>query len=136
MARSAGAVSEGSPKTPPPGPPRDQGFPRSLRLRRTADFKRVQSTGRRRGSRHLIVVWHEKEGDARFGLAVSRKVGNAVVRNRVKRWLRESIRRQRHGLTGVDVVFIARRQAAEAGLERLYDEVGAHLRAIREGRPS
>lgn len=82
------------------------------------------------------MVWHEKEGDARFGLAVSRKVGNAVVRNRVKRWLREAIRRQRHGLSGVDVVFIARSHAAEAGYATLYDEVGSHLEALREGRSS
>jgi len=82
------------------------------------------------------VVWHEKEGDARFGLAVSRKVGNAVIRNRVKRWLREAIRRQHHGLSGVDVVFIARSHAAEAGYATLYDEVGSHLEALREGRSS
>lgn len=82
------------------------------------------------------MVWHEKEGDARFGLAVSRKVGNAVVRNRVKRWLRESIRRQHHGLSGVDVVFIARRDAAEAGYATLFDEVGHHLRALEKARAS
>lgn len=134
MARSAGAVDAGG--RPPSSPRRAQGFPRSLRLRRTADFKRVQGTGRRRGTPHLIVVWHEKEGDARFGLAVSRKVGNAVIRNRVKRWLREAIRRQHHGLSGVDVVFIARSHAAEAGYATLYDEVGSHLRALRKVRAS
>ena len=55
------------------------------------------------------------EEGSRFGITVSRKVGNAVTRNRVKRWLREAIRHERDGLDGGDVVFIAHPQAATAG---------------------
>lgn len=112
------------------------GLPRRFRLRRTADFRQVQGKGRRRVSPNLVVVWREHEGSARFGLAVSRKVGNAVVRNRVKRWLREAIGRQRHGLTGVDVVFIARTGSARAGYAALHDEVGRHLRALKKDHSS
>ena len=51
-------------------------------------------------------------------------MGNAVTRNRVKRWLREAIRRNQHRVEGpVDVVFIARREAADAGLAALSEEV-------------
>lgn len=57
--------------------------------------------------------------DPRFGLAVSRQVGNAVARNRVKRWLREAIRHERSGLPLVDVVIVARPSAATAGYEGL-----------------
>jgi len=71
---------------------------------------------------------------SRFGLAVSRKVGNAVVRNRVKRWLRESIRRQSRGIIGYDVVFIARPIAAAAGYHVLYAEVGDALDRLRQER--
>src|SRR5690606_645094 len=115
--------------------PLGERFPRDRRLRRSADFRRVQSQGRRRTSAHLVVVTLARPGAARFGLAVSRKVGNAVARNRVKRWLRESIRRQAHGLTGVDVVFIARHGAADAGWSALTVEVGRHLHALKERTP-
>lgn len=69
---------------------------------------------------------------SRVGLTVSRKVGGAVVRNQVKRWLREAVRHERIGLVGDwDVVVIARPSAATAGAARLRGEVGRALRRIR-----
>lgn len=63
-----------------------------------------------------LVVVYRRNGleHARFGLAVSRKVGGAVVRNKVKRWIREAVRHERSRVAGVDVVFIARSVAAGA----------------------
>lgn len=84
----------------------------------------------------LLVVLHEatNRSEPRVGLVVSKKVGNAVVRNRVKRWLRESARRRLGKLTGVDVVLIARPRAARAGLARLDREVDHAFRAVADVR--
>jgi ribonuclease P protein component len=53
---------------------------------------------------------------ARVGITVSSKVGDAVVRNRVKRKLREAVRHELRGLPGVDLVLTARPSAATAGV--------------------
>jgi ribonuclease P protein component len=104
-------------------------------LRRTADYRRVQRRGRRH-HRELLVTLHAPNGldHPRFGLTVSRKVGNAVVRNRVKRCLREAVRQHpaaRDGsLDGIDVVFIARSRAAAASAQELRVAVGEGLDAV------
>jgi ribonuclease P protein component len=68
----------------------------------------------------------------RFGLSVSRKVGNAVIRNRVKRWLREALRHGQAGLPIVDLVIIARPEASTGGAAALRREVDSLLHRVRE----
>ncbi|UCE86385.1 MAG: ribonuclease P protein component [Deltaproteobacteria bacterium] len=94
-------------------------FRRSDRLLRSRDFQWVTRHGRRVASRYFVVIAARSRGrDAvagdRLGITVSRKVGNAVVRNRVKRRIREWFRaRDAARARGLDVVVIARRAAVE-----------------------
>lgn len=89
---------------------------RTARLRDPRDFQRVNRTGVRRASAHFVAVIAPSRADEgpKLGLAVSRRVGNAVARNRVKRRVREWFRRARVGLPpATDWVVIARAGAAE-----------------------
>jgi len=93
-----------------------QRLPRGARLRDPRDFQRVNRTGVRRGGPHFVAVVAPSRGDAepKLGLAVSRRVGNAVARNRVKRRVREWFRSTRETLPrATDWVVIARAGAAE-----------------------
>ena len=98
---------------------------RLLVLRKRAEFVRVQNKGKRYRGRNLLLMVHPNESDkSRVGLTVSRKVGNAVIRNRVRRRLRESIRvNPERFISGQDYVFIARARAATLGSYVLHKEV-------------
>jgi ribonuclease P protein component len=101
--------------------PQPFAFPKEVRLRRRPEFLRVQDTGRKVTADCLLaLVLPNGRQVTRLGLTVSTKVGNAVVRNRIRRRLRELFRRRRAALPGgLDMVLIARQSAAEADTPRL-----------------
>ncbi len=72
-----------------------------------------------------------RAGSGRIGVTVSRKVGVAVVRNRVKRWIRECFRRQRGDFPSqLDLVVVARPAAAGAGHAVVCRELSALARRL------
>ncbi|MDG2083573.1 MAG: ribonuclease P protein component [Planctomycetota bacterium] len=103
----------------------DHRLPRSCRICRRRDFQVVFDHGIRFSTPHLRAVVHEADREAsRIGLAVSRKVGNAVVRNRLKRRLREIFRTERECAPELrDVVFIPRPGCADLSFSDLRSEV-------------
>lgn len=96
---------------------RPQTLPTAARVRKRREFLSIQATGRRFPSRHFLVLQAEDPSPvARLGITVTRKIGNAVERNRVKRAVREAFRRRRSEIrSGLALVVIARDGAPRLG---------------------
>jgi ribonuclease P protein component len=100
-------------------------FPKTRRLTRRSEYECVKRDGiTQRGKLLILNVMPVKDsGPWRAGFVTSSRVGGAVVRNRVRRRLREIVRRhQRELRQGVWFVIIARRQTATASYATLEDE--------------
>ena len=111
-------------------------LPRDQRLRAREDFQRVYRAGR--AWAHPLMVLHvmERPEGRRAGFSISKKVGKATVRNRLRRRLREIVRAQAPGWrAGFDAVFVARPEAAAAEFEQLSTvvaELARRARLVRE----
>ncbi len=93
------------------------GLTRSKRLREQSEFRTVIARGRRVSDPLFAVAAVRTEGDSsRFGFSISKRVGGAVVRNRLKRRLQEFLRKQEFSVAW-DIVVTARPLAAEASFQ-------------------
>lgn len=92
-------------------PPKRLRFGRAARIKQGRDFARVKQQGDRIATGCLIANWQSSptQADSRLGVITARRLGNAVVRNRARRLLRETFRLHQHDLvTPVDLVLVAR----------------------------
>ena len=89
------------------GARRSDSFPRRYRLGGNRNYRYVYRRGKAWPSHNLVLI-HLKGRDLKIGFSVSGKVGNAVTRNRIRRCLREDVRRMRGRMKCGKYVFIAR----------------------------
>jgi len=109
-------------------------FPRTMRLLRHADFEKVYKEGRRHFSSNMTVFYLRREtGEGlRVGFTVGRVLGGAVVRNRMKRRLREAVRLRQPGWSAaIDVVINPKKSLLRAEFSELMEEITRAFRAIQ-----
>jgi ribonuclease P protein component len=104
------------------------GMSKLLTLKKNYEFQRVYGRGKYASSRTLVVyVLANRSGTGRMGITTSRKVGKSVVRNRIRRLIRENLRVMAGSLPiGRDIVVVARKADESAGFE----SVGRELRLL------
>jgi ribonuclease P protein component len=110
-----------------------------MRLLRHADFERVYQRGRRHFSAHMTVFYLRREdaNNARVGYTVSRVLGGAVDRNRMKRRLREAVRLSwtETMMSGpFDIVINPKKSLLHAGFDELKKEVARTWEVVQRGK--
>jgi ribonuclease P protein component len=135
LRRAAGRGATNSPASngPPRGPAAEARLrsPKSRgRLTRRAEFDAVYRNGRRRSSRQFTMFFAPNGlGECRFGMSVGRALGGAVVRNRIRRRIREVLRLNRGGIpTGWDIIVHPRASVTKAEFGMLREELMSLLR--------
>lgn len=116
------------------GPGGRSKFPRSVRLLRHADFERVYKQGRRHFATLMTVFYlpRKEPKGPRIGFTVSKVLGGAVVRNRMKRRLREAVRLHAPLPAAVDVVINPKKALLAADFAILRDEISRAFAVIEK----
>ena len=136
-ARGVIPTGDGQPPAAVGWTPPSEALPREARLLQSGDFRRCYRRGRRRTGNHLIVYFvANAESGPRFGTTLSRKVGNSVVRHRIKRQLREVYRRSavRRELPPVDLVVHVKPGSAGTPFVQLREELLHLLQGVGSSR--
>jgi ribonuclease P protein component len=122
----------------PPARRTSEQLPRHETLRKSAEYQACYRAGRRRQGAFATLHVQPNPGPLpRLGITASRRVGGAVVRSRLKRWVRESYRRwpQRAALPALDLVVHLKPAAAAAPFAAFRSELERLLAAaLRDGR--
>ena len=103
-----------------------EGFARRYRLGDNKNYRYVYRRGKSHPSRNLVLIYL-KGREQKFGFSVSSKVGNAVTRNRIRRFLREDVRKMRAELKCGKYIFIARPALKSVPHEELTRELRSLL---------
>lgn len=112
---------------------------KDARVRKRREFLQIQNAGRRVATRHFLVVYvAASDGPTRLGITVTKKIGNAVVRNRIKRAVRETFRGCAATIArGVSLVVIARDGSSKLGVPATAAELAPAFASLAgRGAPS
>jgi ribonuclease P protein component len=107
---------------------------KELRIKKNKDFQEVFKKGKSFANRQFVVYVLKKEGQDifRIGLSVSKKLGNAVKRNQIKRYIRQTFLELQDEIhTGKDYVIIARKPAADMDMHEVKDSLEHVLKVAR-----
>jgi ribonuclease P protein component len=90
-------------------------FTKTYRILKRSEFLRLAKIGKKTQNEHFVAIFSPgRFQSTRLGVTVARKVGNATIRNRIKRFTRENFRLNRHIITGCwDINIIAKKKAAK-----------------------
>lgn len=106
-------------------------FPKEERLLTRTEFLGISARGRKIHTPDFIILWEKSDCSLpRIGITVSRKVGNAVVRNRIKRLVREFYRLNKRLFATADYNVIAKPGAARLDFHGISKELGRALQRL------
>lgn len=108
------------------------------RIKKNKDFLDLYKKGKRyRGKYFNLVYLSSASSFSRMAVVVSKKVGNAVKRNKIKRWIRTLFRRNKNLLNiPLDIIIIAKKEILEASWHKLREDYFAAIRSISENNSS
>lgn len=106
-------------------------------IRNRREYQVVYSNGLKRVGKHVVIfVFPTGRQETRFGITVTRKIGKAVIRNRMKRILREVIRKNfREWKGGIDLIFVAKKEVIQASFHDIEDDIVGLLRKVSQRIP-
>jgi len=108
-------------------------FPKAERLRRRPEFLQFNAGASKMHTQHFLLLWKDTDGcGTRVGFTVSKKVGNAVVRNSIKRRLREFYRQNKSLFLAADINIVAKKGAEVLDFHQISTELAAAFGRLRK----
>lgn len=116
----------------------DETFGPSERIRKNKEFFHLYKKGKRyRGKYFNLIYLSSASGSSRVAVVVSKKVGNAVKRNKFKRWIRTLFRRNKNLLKDpFDIIIIVKREILEASWLKLQEDYLTAIKSISKSYSS
>lgn len=105
-------------------------------LKSNADFTKLYKRGKYHADKNIVLYYRKNHlEETRVGFSISKKVGNSVVRHRLKRLMKEVFRLNHDGIIGYDLVFVARVNSSNADYHTIARSMDAVIRKAPELRP-